>query len=117
MRYQVFNQRGMTEPVFSAPWKWLATALCNLLSTEWGYCRLVDSRTGETLMESATAARGVTVKDETGQSGGAAFSHITIGKRGNVHEVRFGTTRYGNGKVPPGGHRPQTTIESEGDER
>lgn len=43
----------------------------------------------------------------------ASLSLITIGKDG-THELLVGTTRYGKGCVPNGGHKPQTIIELEG---
>ncbi|MFK4706159.1 hypothetical protein ABIC83_002998 [Roseateles asaccharophilus] len=55
MRYQVFNTAEGGKPVCSAPWKWLAQMLCLRASTRWYWYRLVDTRTGKTLVEWARA--------------------------------------------------------------
>jgi len=59
MRYQIFNQRAGSgsAPVITAPWRWLAYHLISLLSLKWDWCRLEDSKTGDTLMEWARASR------------------------------------------------------------
>jgi hypothetical protein len=46
---------------------------------------------------------------------GSTLSFIKIGKEGATHEVLIGTTCYGKGCIPEGGHKPQTIIEQEGD--
>ncbi len=57
MRYQVFNTRDGTEPVVSAPWRWLATMLAAGRAMKWDWYRLVDVKTGKTLLEWARATR------------------------------------------------------------
>ena len=57
MRYQVFNSRDGTAPVVSAPWRWLASQLATRPSRTWDWYRLVDAKTGETLIEWARATR------------------------------------------------------------
>lgn len=58
MRYQVFNkQESSVQPIASAPWRRLAFWLASLMSTKWTACRVVDSRTGDTLLEWARANR------------------------------------------------------------
>ena len=51
MRYQVFNSQAGTQPVFTAPWVWMARWLSLVLDTRWDWYRLVDSHSGKTLTE------------------------------------------------------------------
>lgn len=108
MRYQIFNSRDAALPIFTAPWRWLAYRLAGLLSSKWQWCRLVDSKTGETLMEWARAT------DLVLGPGNATYSFVKIDKFGHRHEMLFGQTRYGMGQEPSGGHRPISIIEEDG---
>ncbi len=110
MRYQVFNTRADdAQPVFSAPWYWLAFTLANLCSSKWDCCRLFDLKTGETPMEWVRARKPLSL-----DSNSATFSFIKVGEDGSRHELLFGQTRYGKGHAPKCGHRPITIIEVEG---
>ena len=110
MRYQVFNQRVAAVPKFSAPWLWLARHVCSVWTLRWEYCCLVDSTTGEVVMEWAKGQRALPSASGTGQ-GGPTLSHIRLGRDGHAHEFIAGTTAYGKGCAPQGGHKPLTTIE------
>lgn len=44
-------------------------------------------------------------------SSGFAHEHIVIAKDGATHTSLIGSRSYGKGNVPPGGHKPTTTIE------
>lgn len=57
MRFQVFNTQSGREPVLSAPWARLAWVLTSRASARWDAYRLVDSRTGRTLIHWARAKR------------------------------------------------------------
>jgi hypothetical protein len=57
MRYRIFNDRDGSEPVISAPWRWLAFHLVSLLSLKWDWCRVVDSKTRGTVMEWGRGSR------------------------------------------------------------
>ena len=106
MRYQVFNSLAPTaKPILSAPWRWLAFSLSNLLSLNWKCCRLVDSLTGETLMEWSLATGPIVL----GQN--AAIASVMRTPAGHTHALYFGTTAYAAGCEPPGGHRPVTIIQ------
>ncbi len=109
MRYQIFNSHeSSARPVFSAPWRWLASSLSTLLSLNWKYFRLVDSLKGETLVEWAQATGPVVL----GQN--ATIACVKQTPDGHAHTLYFGTTAYAAGCEPPGGHRPVTIIEAEG---
>lgn len=45
----------------------------------------------------------------------ATHSVIRIDGQGRVHETRVGTTAYGKGNEPAGGHKPDTVILTEAD--
>lgn len=109
MRYQVFNSReDGASPVFSAPWQWLAAALANLLSLKWPRCRIVDSATGETLMEWVRAERPCKWYGES-----ATIASVKIGPGGRTHTFFMGSTKYGMGHTPEGGHQPLTLIDGQ----
>ncbi len=48
MRYQVFKTKEGGQPVFTAPWYWLASAIAHWSSLNWDACRIVDSKVDET---------------------------------------------------------------------
>lgn len=106
MRYTVFNSLSPTaKPFVSVPWRWLAFSLSNLLSLNWKCCRLVDSLTGETLMEWSMATGPIVLGKN------AAFANVRQTPVGHTHTLYFGTTAYAAGCEPPGGHRPVTIIQ------
>lgn len=109
MRYQVFNSRDAdAKAAFSAPWQWLAFALANLLSLKWPLCRIVDSTTGESLMEWIRAEHRCIWLDPN-----AAIASVTIAPDGATHTLLMGSTQYGLGQTPEGGHRPLTIIDGQ----
>lgn len=106
MRYQIFDQATATSSKLSSPWRWLARYLCGTVTLRWQYCRMVDSKTGEVLMEWATAERWV----PSANRDGAAIptnSHIRIRKDGNKEAFIACTTVYGKGCAPEDGHPPR----------
>lgn len=53
MRYQIFNtpaEEG-APAVVAAPWRWLAMLLANGPSAKWYWYRLVDTKSGRTLVD------------------------------------------------------------------
>ncbi|MBA9859921.1 hypothetical protein DEE69_28835 [Ralstonia insidiosa] len=50
-RYQVFTQSGSRIPAYSAPWYWLASLVATFQYGGGDYCRILDGRTGVTMME------------------------------------------------------------------
>jgi hypothetical protein len=64
MRYQVFNEKSVTKPVFTAPWCWVASLYANTVAFRFDKCRLVDSKSGETLLD---WARGCVVGNSKGK--------------------------------------------------
>ncbi|HDL8252049.1 TPA: hypothetical protein PXQ68_001724 [Yersinia enterocolitica] len=48
MRYHVFKTKEGGQPVFTAPWYWLASTIANWTSLKWDACRIVDSKVNET---------------------------------------------------------------------
>lgn len=61
MRYKVFNTKDGVVPVLSAPWRWPVEVLASFRSDNWAWYRLVDSKTGKTIVE---WARGATVPND-----------------------------------------------------
>ena len=55
MRFQVFNEQSATKPIFTTPWRWLADMYVSIVATNFDRCRLVDSKSGETLVDWARA--------------------------------------------------------------
>lgn len=64
MRYQVFNEKSVTKPVFTAPWRCVASLYANTVALRFDKCRLVDSKSGETLLD---WARGIVVGNSKGK--------------------------------------------------
>lgn len=109
MRYQVFNTRTAgAKPVISAPWCWLAQMLAGLVSHKWPCCRLVDSTTGQTLIEWRRAEI-----PRMGYGANATTESVKIGPDGTTHSLLIGNTQYGMGQTPEGGHRPLTIVEGQ----
>ncbi len=77
----------------------------NLFSFRRDVVRLVDTKTGDTLMEWINAGKVIL------GPGNATISEINIDEEGKVEELLIGQTRYGKGHEPSDGHRPITTIE------
>ncbi|WP_081712849.1 MULTISPECIES: hypothetical protein [Burkholderia] len=50
-RFQVFTQRGAAKPKFSAPWYWVASMYSTFFCGHGDYCRIMDTKRGETMME------------------------------------------------------------------
>ncbi len=110
MRYQVLNCRDAGAlPVFSAPWRWLASWMSSLLAMKWDYYRLEDSLTGEVLLEWAKGSKNIL----TGNMAAVAIVNKT--PSGHMHTLLYGTVRHGSGHAPAGGHRPVTIINGEND--
>lgn len=63
-RYQVFTQRAATKPKFSAPWYWIASTYSALFCGNGDYCRIVDSKRNEPMMEWGRATRVETRSDK-----------------------------------------------------
>ncbi|MBA9846864.1 hypothetical protein [Ralstonia pickettii] len=51
LRFQVFTQSGSRIPSYSAPWYWLASLVATFRYGNGEYCRILDGRTGVTMME------------------------------------------------------------------
>ena len=51
LRYRVFNQKASNQPVFSAPWLWLAKHYATSFSANWDYSRIVDAERNKILVE------------------------------------------------------------------
>lgn len=103
MRYQLFNTSDTDATlVLSAPWRWLAYSLANLISMRWRRCRLVDSLTGEDLMEWVQANHSVVI----GRN--ATFAIVKQLVAGHSHTLYVGTTSLGTGSEPENVHRPVT---------
>jgi hypothetical protein len=54
-RYQIFKTHKSEQPVFTAPWYWLASYYANLFSHDWNYCRIDDVKLKRSLYEWARA--------------------------------------------------------------
>ena len=46
------------------------------------------------------------------ESGGAAIEYTKINEDGSTHTHLIGSTAYGKGHVPPGGHKPARVVET-----
>lgn len=51
LRFQVFSRSGTSCPSYSAPWYWLASLVATFRYGKGDYCRIMDARTGVTMME------------------------------------------------------------------
>ncbi|CAG4909763.1 hypothetical protein [Paraburkholderia gardini] len=54
-RYQVYTGRGVNMPKFSTPWHWLAQFYVAVFCGNADYCRMIDAKTGKTVLEWARA--------------------------------------------------------------
>lgn len=118
MRYQVFNEKSSTQPVFTAPWRWLASLYASTVALRFDKCRLVDSKSGETLLdwargcvvgnskgksmpEMATLITGFRMTRERELQQTMLMAHQLHGKgRAPAHTFLMGTTAKGMGSAP-----------------
>jgi hypothetical protein len=56
-RYQVFTRRDDVAPAFSAPWYWIASLYSTFFCGSGDYCRIMDARRNEPVMEWRRATR------------------------------------------------------------
>jgi hypothetical protein len=54
-RYQVYTGRGVNMPKFSARWHWLAKSYVTVFCGNADSCRMIDAKTGKTVLEWARA--------------------------------------------------------------
>ncbi|MEW6343026.1 MAG: hypothetical protein AB1704_20385 [Pseudomonadota bacterium] len=63
-RYQVFTQRDAVKAKFSAPWYWIASMYSTFFCASGDYCRIVDAKRGEPMMEWGRATRAESRSDK-----------------------------------------------------
>lgn len=89
MRYQVFNEKSSTQPVFTAPWRWLASWYVSTVALRFQKCRMIDSKSGETSLD---WARGIHLD--------CAPAHVFTCNDGDLtHTFIMGTTGKGKGAM------------------
>ena len=112
MRYQVFNSQDATSsPAFSAPWKWLAEFLAEHKSSTWRWCRVVDSRSGDTVAEWASAILPRDVVPNSTRRKGKSMAQAAIeetgARPGEMVEIDI---RSGQARIL--GRRPELVVDN-----